>query len=263
MTAILVGRAPQGNFIVSDDIVSHKDKAKSYKEYDLEDKIIGLWASNCYCALVGDMKVLDGIRYLDDWFDGKNIKIDFSKAEIMKDALIAAGKVRERWIKQGCQLESNALAIVYFVNQEKVFEYKIILKNNIYNMENFRFLSDDEVIVNYGSAVETITNFTYSNEQIFQEATKYIESFHNTMKRKAKSNPKLKILHYDFVNRFCGVVYTKKKNERARLYSPFNKLSEVIAADAWTPKMKWKLIEDGKFSWSPEDDVKHPKKNYK
>jgi len=254
MTVILVGRAPKGNLLVTDAIISHKEIAKSYKEYDLEEKILRLRASNFYCTVVGDAEVHDGIKYLDQWYDAKNIKIDFSKTEIMEYALIATDKIRERWIKDGCAQSSNAEANAYFVNQEQVYEYVLKIKNKKYHIENFRIFSDGEVIINYGLDIEKITGFNYPNNQLFEEAIKSIEAFHKKKKSEAKINPKTKFLHYDFVNRFCGVIFSKKKNESERQYSPFTKLSEVIAADAGYEKTTWKLIEDNKFSWSPDID---------
>ena len=257
MTAILLGRAPQGNFIVSDAIVSHPSQGKTKIYLSLSDKISRLFSCNYYCSLVGDMKVLDGINCLDDWYFIKNKISDFSKVETMKNALIAAEKYRTLWIAEGSELQPEDVATVYFVGQKRIFEYEIILKANKYQIERFRSFPEGEVVLNYGSDIETITNFNYPSKQVFVAAKKYIESFHKNAKRKAKRNPAINYLKYDFDNRFCGVVFTKDISKRPLLYSPFNKLSEAIASEANDLQVMWKLIDDKKFSWSPEDEDKH------
>lgn len=252
MTAILVGRTPNGNLLVTDAMVHHNNKAKSYNDFGLTDKIARLLSSKFYCSLVGDVKVRYGIEALDHWYDRQNIKIDFSKVETMNNALIVAEMYRKLWAKEGAYQTLQDSASVYFINQEQVFSYRIFYVKKKYHIDSFRYFSKDEVILNYGGDIEPITNLSFPNRQLFIVAKRKIESFHKKRKNQANKDPMTFVLDYDFGDRFCGVVYSKNPKEREQVYSPYNKLSEVIAAESELPRITWKLIEDEKFSWSPE-----------
>jgi hypothetical protein len=256
MTVILVGKAPKGNLIVTDAMAAGNDRVRSYKECRLIDKIAWLRCAQFYCSLVGDANILDGIEYLDVWYLNKNLRLDFSKIEMMHNALTATEKCRELRRRQGYELLLNDYSNIYFINKEQVFEYEIILKRNKYIVENFKVFPTNKVVILYGNILEYIPNFAFPNDQLFDKAKDYIELVHKNCKKKAKIDNNFECLDYDFDNRFCGVVFSKKKNEMERFYSPYNKLSEAIAANADNPKTTWKLIEDKKFSWSPQDIAK-------
>jgi len=261
MTAILVGRAPKGNFIVSDALASNKDNVKSYKECSLTNKIYRLLSSYCHCTLSGDATVLFGIQYLDEWNFQKGVDIDFTKWEVMQDALTATEKYNQVMHQESRLKPACDFAMVYFVNKEQVFKYEITLKKNKYVIENFRLLSPGEVVIRYGSNEKPLTGFDHPADKLFGKAKESIESCHKFWKEVSEYEQEQYWLGYDFDNRFCGVVYPKEKNEKEMLYFPFILLSDIIAADAQDPKLTWKLIEDKKFQWSPKDNVK-PKRKY-
>lgn len=257
MTAILVGRTPNGNLLVADAMVTHTNKEKSYKDFGLDDKIARLLSSKCYCSLVGDGQVLCGIKALDDWYDRQNITIDFSKTETMADALTVAAMYKKLWTKEGCCFFSVNSASVYFINQENVFMYRIFYVNKKYHIDDFRRFSKDQVILNYFlnyfGDIEILSGFVFPNNKLFNAAKKEIELFHIKRKSQAAKDPLTVVLNYDFGGRFSGVVYPKNQKGREQRYSPYAKLSEVIASESTIPRVIWKLIEDEKFNWSPED----------
>ncbi|HPT71563.1 MAG TPA: hypothetical protein PLE74_04720 [Candidatus Cloacimonadota bacterium] len=247
MTAIIAGRTKSGNFIVTDAMASGTKKTRSYKDCKLDDKILPLQNPKCYCSLVGDATVLDGIQALDSWNDNLNASVDFSNPDVMRDALIATDKYWELLYKDGRAKPVNGFATVYFVSRQKVFEYVVTRKRDKYVIDNFRLFRRNEVVLNYASLTKKINHFEYPSERLYENAIRIIEDAHQW----CKEGKEPYTLEYDFNNRFCGVVFSSVQNEREKLYSPFRTLSESIASEHLTPREFWNAIDNRRFRWSP------------
>ena len=248
MTAILAGKTRNGNFIVTDAMSSNpSDEIRSYKDCTLVDKISTLSSVDSYCSVVGDATIAMGIMNFDWWCTAKNIVIDFEKKDIMQKALDSA----ETYIKINERFDGGTppkmISNVYFISREKVFEYVITYVKKKYIIDTFSLFSNNEVILNYAGKKTKVPNFDYPINKIFGKATELIDSEHKIKKQ----NKKEYSLEYDFNDRFCGVIFSKNKNEKETFYSPFNTLYEAIAAERLTPNEFWKLVKDKEFIWSP------------
>lgn len=251
MTVVLVGKGANGNLLVSDAMVTMSDNSILQREYRLKDKISRLSGSNCYCTILGDENVLYGIQILDDWYFQNSKMIDFTDPKIMTEALIAAEKFITVFSKQGHEQATTNGATVYFVSQEKLFEYDIIRKNNTYSINDFRHFDDNEVKINYAGRIEKLNHFQYSLDQYFNKSCEIIENFHNDRKRQSQIDKQRRPLNYDFDNRFCGVIYPCSEEDKVKILLPYKNLSDIIASTASDPNLTWDLIEDDAFTWTP------------
>ena len=249
MTVILLGRVPQGNFMVTDALVSDPSvKIRSFNDCQLGDKISTLSSAKSYYSLVGDATIVKGITDFDWWCMNKNISIDFARKDVMQNALETA----ETYIQMNEKLGSGSPAMqytnVYFIDRDRVYEYIVGYIRKKYIIDTFRIFSDMEVLLNYSGTIKKIFNFDYPNNQLFKKATEFIDSAHIANKQSKKPYT----LEYDFNDRFCGVVFSKNKMSKEKLYSPYKTLSEAIGKEMFPANEFWKLVQDKEFEWSPK-----------
>jgi hypothetical protein len=249
MTAILVGKAPFGNVMITDAMVINKEETTSYRDCRLKNKITYIESAKTYCSVVGDENILYGIQALDYWATAHKKRINFTKKGIMLDALTCAEKYLPVWRERGDNLVQSAGGTVYFVNESDVFKYEVSRTNDHYTADDCAQFRDNEVIINYGGYIEDIL-FQLDGEDFFKKGKRRIEELHTSRKQLSIKTGERMHLEYDFANRFCAVMFPyDEEPESAITHLPFQNLSEAIAMNA---KNCWSFIDDENFRWSPD-----------
>jgi hypothetical protein len=244
MSVVLVGKAPAANILFTDAMVTIKEDTTSFRDCRLKDKIRMLLASKSYCGILGDENVLFGIQAVDDWAFSKAKELDFSDQTTMNNALIATEKyIQLNNMNGDKQLPTNG-ATVYFITKDKVFEYEVLRTNDKYSIKGFKLFHDNEVILNYGGAIKTVSIETTPDNYI-SRSIKLINEEHECRKLDSKANNKRISLKYDFDDRFCGVVLAN--DGEPQILMPFKDLTDLIASQT----DNWDLMSDEGFVWSP------------
>jgi hypothetical protein len=246
MSIVLVGKTTLANILVTDAMVTMKDNSTSFRDCGLKDKISKLESANGYFAILGDENVKYGISVLDSWSYQKNIPIDFTNPKTIKNALVVTEKFIIAFKKQGHKQPETDGAIVYFLVDDKIFEYNLIRTNDKYSIDSFRFFNNNEVVLNYAGNVEHISIGGSLNDY-FENAKKKIKATHEKRKLLSQSNKGIACLKYDFDNRFCGVLMGS--NIKTQILLPYKYLSDIVAAQI----DDWDLIEDKNFMWTPSN----------
>lgn len=238
MSVVLVGKTPSANILVTDAIVTDAVD-QTGDRFRLYDKIGKLTESETFYSLIGDETVRMCINYLDSWAYNKRIYVDFAERSIMESVIKLTEKFQNVLVEKYPAERLVQDAIVYFVNKENAFFYIISRTGMKYTIKDFRYLSEDEFILNYGGEINYIKLKGNSGDYL-ENAIQLIEVEH--ARRKQLHLPHLK---YDFVGRFSGVMLTDKGVKEIR--SPYLYASDMIAANF----NDWDLLTDSSFVWSP------------
>jgi hypothetical protein len=184
MSVDIVGNLPQGKLLVTDAMVTSKEKVTSYRNCKLKDKIAKGWATHGYYSLVGDETILFGINAVDIWCSQNGHPFDFTDPSCMKRAL----DVAEKFIKVYKRTPTNendtlyrGKTYVYAISKEKVVDYCILRQQDKYYISRCDEIFENQILINYGGIIEPVNIEIFQNAEpkdCINIAVNYVKQYH-------------------------------------------------------------------------------------